>query len=398
MPVFSDDRLGPLDISEELNRYERKLRKVLHERLWEILESVELIGKGRGDPNRTVVVRIQGVKEFRFRFASPKKEGSGQLVDSSAGEGTRQLQKGGHLAGTEPGEKEYDEYEIDRSLLRDMLFERWQLPPPLEREIGPLVRRKERRLSGLKKKGVPSHLAKRATSRERLERLFQESTNNEAEKILEEWANLPFTEKDLRYWKFEKEEEGTKAVQYCLRDVSGSMSGVKEEMCRVLFTYICAYRERRFPEFEARYIVHTTEAEEESELEFFFKRRSSSGGTLMSSSLKLMLEMISRYHSPDEWNIYGLYVSDGENQENDNQLVVSLIEKILDVSRLFVYIEIPTILGSTSSLYRQLEALSKRRRNLVVAQVVLGYTPTEARRVLNTIFEREWEVEQDEMR
>jgi uncharacterized sporulation protein YeaH/YhbH (DUF444 family) len=391
MPIFRDGRPVAIDFSREAARYDEKLKQALRDKLWELIESIQLIGRGRNDPTRQVTLRIRGVKEFRFRFARPEGGGAGQLGDEGGGEG----QVPGELAGTEPGEKEYDEYEIDRSALQDMLFERWKLPPPLERDIGPLTQEKKVRLRGLRRKGVPAHLAKRETSRVRLKRLFQESetSEDEGEAIADEWASAPFAEEDLRYYRFEQEEEGTKAVQYCLRDVSGSMFGSKQEMCRVLFTYICAYRERRFPEFEAHYVVHTTEAEETDELNFF--RRSSGGGTKMSSALTLMLELIAKHHHPDEWNIYGMYASDGENQSDDNALSVELVEKILDVSRLFVYLETLSSGQTGSPLYDRLRELSKRRRNLVVAKIA-EHTPAEVKRVLDTIFEREWEVDQDD--
>lgn len=393
MPIFRDGRPIPIDFSREAKRYDEKLKQAIREKLWELIELIELIGRGRNDPKRTVTLRIKGVKEFRFRFARPEGEGAGQLGDEG---GDKEGTVLGELAGTEPGEKEYDDYQIDRSSLQDMLFERWNLPPPRPRDVGPLTYERKLRLRGLRRKGVPAHLAKRATSRVRLGRLFQETHTNkdDGETIADEWASAPFVEEDLRYWRFEQEEEGTKAVQYCLRDVSGSMSGSKQEMCRVLFTYISAYRERRFPEFEARYVVHTTEAEETNELDFF--RRTSSGGTMMSSALKLMLELIAQHHNPEEWNIYGMYASDGENQSDDNARSVELTEQILDVSRLFVYLETPSS-GSRSGspLYDRLHELSRRRRNLVVAKIA-EHTPEEVKRVLDEIFTREWEVESDD--
>jgi len=400
MPVFRDGRKIPIDFVRDVKRYDEKLMKVLREKLWEFIENIELIGRGRNDPNRLIKLRIRGVKEFRFRFVSPDNGGAGQLGEGEPDGGEKGIVRG-ELAGTEPGEKEYDDYELDRSAIQDMLFARWQLPPPEPRDIGPLAHEKELRLGGLRRKGVMAHLAKRETSRVRLERLFQEMSDSsqderigEENPIVEAWQRAPFREEDLRYWRFEKEEEGTKAVEYCLRDISGSMLGIKQEACRVLFTYICSYRERRFPEFEARYIVHTTEAEETDELEFF--RRSATGGTKMSSSLELMLRLIAAHHNPDEWNIYGMYASDGENQQDDNALAVSLVEQILDASRLFVYLE--TFLPgqkTESPLYNELLKLSQRRRNLVVTRIY-GHTPSEVKRALDEIFEREWEVERND--
>jgi uncharacterized sporulation protein YeaH/YhbH (DUF444 family) len=401
MPVFRDGRSIPIDFTFEIKRHEEKLLKALRERLWELIEDIQLIGPGKNDPNRLIKIRIRGVKEFRFKFVEPG-SGVGQLGEDEGVQGTEKGVRGGETAGTEPGEKEYDEYEIDRTQLQDMLFERWNLPPPEPREVGPLEHEKELRLRGLRRKGVRQHLAKRETTRVRFKRLVEERANSQDENaedensLIEAWQRAPFREEDLRYWRFEKEEEGTKAVQYCLRDISGSMSGSKQEACRVLFTYICCYRERKFPEFEARYIVHTTDAEETDELEFF--RRSATGGTKMSSSLELMLQLLRLHHNPDEWNIYGMYASDGENQSDDNALVVSLVNEILDVARLFVYLE--TFLEgqqTESPLYDELMRLSQRRRNLVVTRIY-GDSPSQVKRALDEIFEREWEVESNESR
>jgi uncharacterized sporulation protein YeaH/YhbH (DUF444 family) len=388
MPTFRDGRSIPVEIEEEVKRHQEKLEKVIRERLLDLIESIRLIGTSRENPREIITIRIKGVKEFRFRFATPKEGVAGQLSEEGEGESN---QKGAieTIAGREPGEKEYDDYQIDRSKLQDMLFERWKLPPPVPKEWGNLAHEKEKKFRGLRRRGPFRYLARRITSKRRLNRIMKQASEDISDELMDE----PFVEDDLRYFKFEREEEGTKAVQFCLRDISGSMSGSKQEICRVLFTYICAYRERRFPEFEAKFLVHTTEAEETDEIEFF--RRTASGGTKMSSVLKLMLDQISNQYNPEEWNIYGMYASDGENQTEDDPLSAALVEKILGLSRLFVYMETATTpLQAPSPLYHRLEKLAKHHKNLVVTRL-LNHTPEEAVKILNIIFEREWEVEAD---
>lgn len=371
MPEFRDGTRIPISFSREIERHEAKLIEAIRAHLWQLIETVDIFGSGNKGP-RTIRLRVRGIKEFRFRFASGEaQEAGGELPD---GDGDELVKEGGDQAGTEPGDKDYDEIDFDREQLQDLIFESWNLPPPKPKELGPLTHEKELHLRGLRRKGALSLLAKRYAVKERLRRILGQNNAD--------IARAPFHENDLRYFRFEKEEEGTKAVHYCLRDVSGSMAEEKQRLCRVLFGYQCAFLDRRFPETERFYIVHTTEAEFEKETEFF--TRTSSGGTQMSSALKLMLDDIRVNHPPEEWNVYAMYASDGENQQDDNRLCLEILEEILQFARQFVYIETAS---NPSPLMRDLQKFADRP-NFISANIS-ERDPNEVKPVLDRIMSRE---------
>jgi uncharacterized sporulation protein YeaH/YhbH (DUF444 family) len=383
MATFNDRKgipTGPLDA--ELDRYKEKMREVIERRIFELLEKIEIIGRGRSsDGDRIVKLKIPAIKEPQFTFDSLQpssgQSGDGDGGDSDDNNGQSNKSNNDGLAGSQKGGEEYDEFQISLEELRKMFFEKWKLPPPLPKSFGN-DSIKKRKTSGLRSRGSWTDLVRRQT----FYRLIKRSSHDK---------DCGFGEKDLvfRKWDRIEEEESYKAVQYCIRDISGSMDGIKQEMCRVLFTYVCVLRQQMYPEFDPCYIVHTTEAEEISnEIDFF--RRSATGGTKMSSALRLMIETVKKKHPPEEWNIYAMYISDGENDESDNSLTFQLISEILKLSRLFVYIEFPSSgRREESSLFRMLSSLTESCKNLIIARVS-DMSREGVEKALNEILGREW--------
>ncbi|BFM12961.1 YeaH/YhbH family protein [Simiduia litorea] len=131
----------------------------------------------------------------------------------------------------------------------------------------------------------------------------------------------------------------SKAVMFCLMDVSGSMTQETKEIAKRFFILLYLFLQRNYERTEVVFIRHHTSAKEVDEQDFFYSRET--GGTIVSSALKLMDEVIDDRYSPAEWNIYGAQASDGDNWNDDSSVCRDLMfSKILPKSQYFSYIEI----------------------------------------------------------
>jgi uncharacterized sporulation protein YeaH/YhbH (DUF444 family) len=131
----------------------------------------------------------------------------------------------------------------------------------------------------------------------------------------------------------------TKAVMFCLMDVSGSMDEARKELSKRFFILLYLFLTRHYDKIDLVFIRHHTQAQEVSEEDFFHARET--GGTVVSSALVLMDEIIKARYSPSEWNIYGAQASDGDNWHHDSGRCRELLtENLLPVCRYFAYVQV----------------------------------------------------------
>ncbi len=131
----------------------------------------------------------------------------------------------------------------------------------------------------------------------------------------------------------------TKAVMFCLMDVSGSMDESRKELSKRFFILLYLFLTRHYDKIELVFIRHHTQAQEVDEENFFHARET--GGTVVSSALVLMDEIIKKRYSPTEWNIYGAQASDGDNWHHDSGRCRELLtESLLPVCRYFAYVQV----------------------------------------------------------
>jgi uncharacterized protein len=131
----------------------------------------------------------------------------------------------------------------------------------------------------------------------------------------------------------------TKAVMFCLMDVSGSMDEARKELSKRFFILLYLFLTRHYDKIELVFIRHHTQAQEVDEENFFHARET--GGTVVSSALVLMDEIIKARFSPLEWNIYGAQASDGDNWHHDSGRCRELLtEKLLPACRYFAYVQV----------------------------------------------------------
>ncbi|SFC32929.1 hypothetical protein SAMN05216344_11440 [Polaromonas sp. OV174] len=131
----------------------------------------------------------------------------------------------------------------------------------------------------------------------------------------------------------------TRAVMFCLMDVSGSMDETRKDMAKRFFILLYLFLMRHYQKTDVVFIRHHTQATEVSEEDFF--QSTESGGTVVSSALTLMHQIIQARYSPSEWNIYGAQASDGDNWHQDSAKCRELlVEKLLPACRYFAYIQV----------------------------------------------------------
>jgi uncharacterized protein len=150
----------------------------------------------------------------------------------------------------------------------------------------------------------------------------------------------------------------SKAVMFCLMDVSGSMDEGRKELSKRFFILLYLFLTRHYEKIELVFIRHHTQASEVDEQNFFHARET--GGTVVSSALVLMEEIIRARYNPSEWNIYGAQASDGDNWHHDSGRCRELLsDKLLPLVRYFAYVQVAEEEQNLWEEYTQLAAAHK---------------------------------------
>lgn len=306
--------------------------------------------------------------------------GSGQGDASADGEGTDDFV-----------------FSISKDEYLDLLFEDLELPNLKKNQLDKLVQYKTVR-AGYRSEGVPSNidivrslrgsLARRVAmtsdKKARLRELEQQLAAIEREPVpdqqqlrllLEEIdvlkhriAAVPFIDSfDLRFRNFQKRPEPTsKAVMFCLMDVSGSMDQATKDMAKRFYILLYLFLSRSYKNVEVVYIRHHTQAKEVDEQEFFYSQET--GGTIVSSAIKLMYEIVQERYNPVEWNIYAAQASDGDNWTDDSAPCAEMLAtKLLPLLRYYAYIEITP--RAHQSLWQEYEKLLPVYDNFAIQHI-----------------------------
>lgn len=183
----------------------------------------------------------------------------------------------------------------------------------------------------------------------------EEDENKKAALLAEikEFENkqIPLFEKnDLRYRShFIERKPVSRAVIFFLMDVSGSMGKSKRAIAKLGCYFLNRILRRKYGEkLETVFIKHTMEAQLCTEREFFGSE--DSGGTVISTSVDLMSKVIRDKYRPEEYNIYAIQLTDGENFTSDDTTLVSMITDLLPSLQLYSYIAIDPYRLDTQNL------------------------------------------------
>ncbi len=379
MTQFIDRRLNPHDKSlGNRRRFLRRVRGYVKEAVNQSVRDRRIADIDRGEK---IGVPADGIREPSFHYEPGT--GRNQRVlpgnrDFAVGDRIRKPPRGGAggrgKAGSDQGEGE-DEFlfVLSREEFLDVFFEDLELPDLVKTSMKELEAFRMQR-AGYSVTGNPSNLSVTTTMRNalgrrialrrpsdaqvkalqaelfELEKLAQPTApQRERRRELEEeiashrkrQSAIPYIDPlDVRYRAFEKKPEpNTKAVMFCLMDVSASMGEREKDLAKRFFVLLHLFLKRRYERIDLVFIRHTHNAEEVDEETFFYARET--GGTVVSTALAEMKEIIETRYPASDWNIYAAQASDGDNVPGDSQTCQDLLSvEIMPSCQYFAYIEI----------------------------------------------------------
>lgn len=318
-------------------------------------------------------------------------------TDYEKGDRLRRPSEGGGKGGgasdsDDPLEDEFI-FTLTREEFIKYFFEDLELPDLIERELAEMEALKTKR-AGYTNSGVATNMhvvrsmrgalgrriALGSRTKKEIEALEEQLASGipdaEAIKIEAELAvlkarlsKIPFIDTfDLRYRNSVTiPAPDSRAVMFCLMDVSASMGEGEKEIAKRFFIMLYLFLTKAYDKIELVFVRHHTQAEEVTEHEFFHGR--ASGGTVVSSGLKLIANLIEERYPPSSWNAYVAQASDGDNFHSDNiECCELMIDKILPKVQYFAYIEIART--TTQELWSAYKIISGVHTNLAVKQVM----------------------------
>ena len=353
-----------------LQRYRGHIKKAVEEAVsrrsitdMEHGEQISIPGRDIDEPvlhhghgGRQTIVH-PGNKEFVAGERIPRPQGGG------GGGGS------GQASNTGEGMDDFV-FQITQEEFLDFMFEDLELPNLVKRHLAGTETFKTVR-AGISNEGNPSRInivrtlrsaharrialsgSSRAKLREmkaELTRLLLEEPDNfndikaaeeEIERLSARINRVPFLDTfDLKYNLLVKQPNpSSKAVMFCVMDVSGSMTQATKDIAKRFFILLYLFLKRNYDKIDVVFIRHHTSAKEVDEEEFFYSRET--GGTIVSSALKMMQEIMAERYPANEWNIYAAQASDGDNWNDDSPLCRDiLINQIMPFVQYFTYVEI----------------------------------------------------------
>lgn len=324
----------------------------------------------------TISIPDKDINEPHFRY------GQGGVFEQvlpgnkefSSGDEIRRPPKNGGGTGSEASDSGEGEdgfaFTLSREEFLDLFFEDLELPNLVEKELKSIETFKMRR-AGFTQTGVPTNInvvrsykqamarrialgSKKKRHLKELEEQYKQVVAEYGDKsdaarelkahilkLKNKLNTIPFLDPiDLRYNLRVKEPvPSSKAVMFCIMDVSGSMDEKKKEIAKRFFIMLYMFLSRSYDNVELVFVRHHTSAKEVDEQEFFYSRET--GGTVVSSALELTKMIIESRYPPDQWNIYCAQASDGDNWNNDSPKCYDVLrQSILPLVQYFAYVEI----------------------------------------------------------
>ncbi|HWQ40488.1 MAG TPA: sporulation protein YhbH [Desulfosporosinus sp.] len=326
---WSLHRKGYLD----QQRHRQKVEEVIKQQLGDLIVDESII---LTDGKKSTKIPMRSLEEFRFRYDFNKKDHTGQGTKKMVPgeiigrENNKGQDAGRNGAGEEPGQDIY-EAEVTYEDLANILFEELKLPN-LDDKKRPLIAHDRPAFNDVRKKGLMANVDKKRTLLESIKRqAFAQKRSKD--------YKLRITPEDLRFktWETRPNFE-TNAVILAMMDTSGSMGQFEKYIARTFFFWMVRFLRLKYENVEIRFLAHHTEANEVTEEEFF--TRGESGGTRCSSVYQYALDLIENKYPPAHYNIYPVHFTDGDNIGSDNARAMSLMQRLVDVSRLVGYGEI----------------------------------------------------------
>ncbi|WOG26718.1 YeaH/YhbH family protein [Endozoicomonas sp. 8E] len=227
-------------------------------------------------------------------------------------------------------------------------------------------------LSGKERKEIRAlkrQLREMEVSPERNDEVLRKELKDQIAALNKKLKRLPFIDEfDLKFNNLVKvPQPSSKAVMFCIMDVSGSMTREIKDIAKRFFLLLYLFLERNYEKIEVVFIRHHSEARECNEHDFFYARET--GGTVVSSALTLTDEIVTERYSPDEWNIYVAQASDGDNWEADSAKCRNIIvDKLLPLTQYYSYVEITD--RHHQNLWHEYKAIEKNHEGHFAMQQI----------------------------
>ena len=409
MSNIIDRRLNPRDKTiKNRQKFVQRSREQIKKAVKDAIDSGNIAdiegGKAR--------VRVKGISEPEFHTdpdTGDKKyimPGNDKFVvgdqedKPKGGEG-----EGGTKGGLGRGEDDF-EFILNQEEFLDFIFEDLELPDLVKKQIKDVTKVKPKR-AGYTNTGNPSQLdvvksLKNSIGRrlglnrpkleevEELERQLEEaiaannantdmslaigmgarivSLQEEITELKRRQLCIPWIDPfDVRYRAFTMQPQPmTKAVMFCVMDVSGSMGKKEKDLAKRFFFFLHMFLHRKYEKVDIVFVRHHEEASEVDEEEFFNSRES--GGTVVSTALKLTKSIIDSRYNVNDWNIYVAQVSDGDNFSNDQADTINAMNVLLPLTQYYAYVEIKNEYylrsGAASDLWKTYSTISNENKHL----------------------------------
>lgn len=327
--------------ASDRSRHKKKIEKAIKESIKDVIAEESIIGQ---NGKKKIRVPVRGLKEYRFVYGSGQQNktvGSGGEHSLKRGQkiGKQRAQKGSGQGTGKASDKKGDQYydvEVSLEELAEYLFADLELPD-LEKKQFRFITQETVKRKGYRFQGIRPRLSKKETLKRKIRR--QKMAEKTGAYDPESDERFPFHKDDLKYHHIKpKAKENSSAVIFFLMDVSGSMSQDRKYLARSFFFLLYQFLNHRYEKVEVVFISHSTNAERVNEDDFF--KVGTYGGTIISSALKMQMEIVEKEYHPNAWNIYTFYCGDGENWASDNEKCIDLFKEIKDISQLTAYCEI----------------------------------------------------------
>lgn len=361
---------------KDSKRHQEKIDEAIRKNVRDVIGSENIITE---QGKKKVRVPVKGLKDYRFIHGNADGGGGGiGQGDGEAGDiiGRRQKQGQGQGPGKGgQGSGEDMEAEVDIDYLIDVMFDDLGLPWLDPKKKNSIEIPKGWKFESISKKGVFSRIHKKRTMREAVKRNvlfvqevikntklkdleFEESQIKAAKALQQSLGDITeairiindnelngndpsgflIHDEDLRFKQIEEDVEiCSKAVVFALMDVSGSMTQDKKYLMKSLLFWMVNWLRKQYEAVEIRFIQHTEIATEVDEDTFFYGGET--GGTMASSAFDKANYIIDTEYPLDEWNIYTIYCSDGEDF-NPKEAVSSMENMIMKKINMLSYVEI----------------------------------------------------------
>ena len=366
-----------------VKRYKRQIKR-----------SITRTSNGRSikDADQSIEVDINGDTTKEPDYHYDPQTGRKTHVNSgndrySKGDLQQKPQQGGGSGrqGSDDGDGEDDfTFTLTKEEFFDLYFEDMELPSFIKESLAGSNKFKLKK-AGYTKDGVPTRLNGKKTMEMAIARRIAAKAQGKKKPVY-------LDDVDIRYDNIiRKPYPITKAVMFCIMDVSASMEELDKIIAKKFFTLLYLFLTKCYDNVDVRFIRHTQDAQEVDEDTFFYDRHT--GGTMVSSAFILMNQIIEDEINLEETNVYVSQASDGDNfAEDDDNLIKVLTDSILPKVQYMAYIQTRDPIGvntkwymGMSDLYTSYQKLQEEHQHFNTKVTI---TEKDVYPVLRELFER----------